>query len=59
MRRHKNLYGQIVSFQNLLKASALAQRNKRFKYSTARFNFFLEKELWDLQRELTEKSYNW
>lgn len=57
MRRHKNLYSQIVSFQNLLKAARLAQRNKRFRSSTARFNFFLEKELCDLQHQLTEKSY--
>lgn len=57
MRRHKNLYSQIVSFQNLLKAARLAQRNKRFKFATARFNFFLEKEICDLQKQLQEKSY--
>ena len=57
MRRHKNLYGRIVSFQNLLLAAKLAQRNKRFKHSTARFNFFLEKELCELQRQLSDKSY--
>lgn len=52
MRRHKNLYGQIVSFQNLLRAAKLAQRNKRFRFATARFNFFLEKEICDLQKQL-------
>lgn len=57
MRRHRNLYDRIASFQNLLKAAKLAQRNKRFKYSTARFNFFLEKELCELQEQLTQKSY--
>ena len=39
MRRHRKLYGKIISFQNLLKAAKLAQRNKRFKNSTALFNF--------------------
>lgn len=57
MRRHKNLYPKIVSFQNLLKAAKLAQRGKRFKDSTARFNFDLEKELWKLHYELTTKRY--
>ena len=57
MRRHKNLYGKIVSFQNLLKAARLAERYKRFKYATAQFNFFLEKELWQLHHELKTKTY--
>ena len=57
MRRHKRLFDEIVSFQNLLKAAKLAQRGKRFKDSTARFNFQLERELWALHRELAEKRY--
>ena len=57
MRRHKNLYFEIASFQNLLKAACLAQRCKRFKTPTARFNFQLEQELWKLHAELTEKRY--
>ncbi len=57
MRTHKNLYSEIVSFQNLLLASKFAQRGKRFKDSTAKFNFQLEKELWRLQAELAEKRY--
>ncbi len=57
MRRHRNLYEKIISFQNLLLASKLAQRGKRFKSSTARFNFYLERELWKLQEELVEKRY--
>src|SRR5262249_29485828 len=52
-----DLYGKIISFQNLLKASQLAERGKRFKYSTARFNFNLEKELWNLHYQLVEKRY--
>lgn len=57
MRRHKNLFEKIISFQNLLKAARLAQRGKRFKTDTARFNFHLERELWQLQAELAEKRY--
>lgn len=57
MRRHKNLYDRIVSFQNLLKAAKLAQRGKRFKGPTANFNFQMEKEIWSLHKELAEKRY--
>ena len=57
MRQHKNLYSKIISFQNLLKAARLAERCKRFKYATAQFNFFLEKELWQLHDELKTKTY--
>lgn len=57
MRRRKHLFDEIVSFQNLLKAAKLAQRGKRFKNSTARFNFQLERELWTLHCELAEKRY--
>lgn len=57
MRCQKNLYQEIISFQNLVEAARKAEKNKRFKYSTARFNFYLEKELWRLHSQLTEKSY--
>lgn len=57
MRRHKNLYQDIISFQNLLKAAKLAEKCKRFKYSTARFNFYLENELWALHHQLANKTY--
>lgn len=57
MRRHKDLFGKIISFQNLLKAACIAQRGKRFKTNTARFNFHLERELWRLQKELADGRY--
>lgn len=57
MRRHKKLFEKIASFQNLLLAAKLAQRGKRFKDTTARFNFSLEHELWTLQKELTSGIY--
>lgn len=57
MRSYHHLYEKIISFQNLLRAAKLAQRGKRFKDATVRFNFFLERELWGLHEELEEKKY--
>lgn len=57
MRRHKNLFGKVISFQNLLLASKLAQKGKRFKEATARFNDSLENELWTLHEELSTETY--
>ena len=57
MRSYNNLYQQVISFQNLLRAAKLAQHGKRFKAATARFNFFLEKELWLLHHQLVQKKY--
>lgn len=57
MITYKNLFPEIVSFENLLKAAQKAQKGKRFKRSTALFNLDLEKELLCLQHQLTLKSY--
>ncbi|QQR79422.1 MAG: Retron-type reverse transcriptase [Deltaproteobacteria bacterium] len=57
MRRHKNLFEKIISFQNLLSASMRAQKGKRFKKATLKFNFQLENELWTLHRELINDTY--
>ena len=57
MKSHTNLYESICTFENLLHASSKAQRGKRFKASTARFNFFLERELLTLQDELLTQRY--
>lgn len=57
MKRQGNLYDEITSFKNLLKASRKAQRGKRFNDSTADFNLKLEPELLKLQRELQERTY--
>lgn len=57
MRRHSGLYEQIIAFPNLLQAACLAQRGKRFNPTTARFNFFLERELGRLRWELRTKRY--
>lgn len=57
MRRFNNLFNQITSFQNLLKAAQTAQKNKRFKENTLRFNFNLEHELFLLQNDLLTLQY--
>lgn len=56
-KTYKNLFDRITSFKNLLLASQLTQKGKRFSLDTGRFNFFLENELFKLQEELTNRSY--
>lgn len=56
-KTYKNLWPELVSFENLLLAARKAQKGKRFKDSTARFNLNLEKELLRIQKELKEKTY--
>lgn len=57
MKRYGYLFDEIISFENLLIASQKAQRGKRFKNSTADFNLKLESELFKLQKELQERTY--
>ncbi|NIR48001.1 RNA-dependent DNA polymerase [candidate division KSB1 bacterium] len=57
MKTHKNLYGHICSFENLLRAAKKAQKGKRYQENVGRFNANLEHELIQLRRELIEKSY--
>lgn len=45
MKRAGNLYNSIVSFESLLAASRKARRGKRFKASTARFEYNLERNI--------------
>ncbi|MEK7721986.1 MAG: four helix bundle protein [Elusimicrobiota bacterium] len=52
MKTHRHLFDRIIAFPNLLLASKLAQRGKRFRYEVARFNFGLEREMLKLQEEL-------
>jgi len=56
-RTYKRLFEEVTSFKNLLLAAAKAQKGKRMKPNTARFNFFLEKELVRLQAELLSQTY--
>ncbi|MGJ3252715.1 MAG: reverse transcriptase domain-containing protein [Elainellaceae cyanobacterium] len=57
MKRHGNLYPQITTFENLLDAAKKAQRQKRYRDPVLAFNYNLEHELLQLQRELQSKTY--
>ena len=57
MKRHGNLWGQVVSFEALLHAAEEARRGKRFRPAVAAFHFNQERELWKLHEELTTKTY--
>ena len=57
MKRYGNLWHQVISFENLVKAAKKAQKGKRFKSSVLEFNYNLESELLTLQVELQTKTY--
>ena len=57
MKRFKNLYREICSWDNLLLAAKLAQKGKRHQPNVAQFNFRLESELLQLEEELQNQSY--
>jgi retron-type reverse transcriptase len=57
MKRAGHLFERLVSFENLLAAAQAARRGKRFKSSTARFDYHLEQELLTLQDELRSQTY--
>ena len=57
MKTYNRLFQKICSFQNLFDASQKAQRGKRFQHEVARFNFHLERELYQLQTELQTQTY--
>lgn len=47
----------MLDFENLLKAARQAQRGKRFRPNVLKFNYRLEQELFQLQRELQTQTY--
>ncbi len=57
MKRYGDLFRQITGFKNLLSAARKAQKGKRFKESTSRFNLNLEHNLIRLQQELLTQTY--
>ena len=57
MKTYRNLFDQIASFENLLRAARKAQLGKRFKESTALFNLNLEKELLYIHKSLLDRTY--
>ncbi|MBI5637003.1 MAG: RNA-directed DNA polymerase [Nitrospinae bacterium] len=57
MKRHGNLFEEIVSFRSLLEASRRARRGKRFANPVARFEYNLENELLRLKHDLESMQY--
>jgi retron-type reverse transcriptase len=57
MKRYGNLYPQIVEFDNLYLSARKAQKGKRFRPNVLEFNYNLETELFTLQKELINKTY--
>ncbi len=57
MKRYGNLYPQIITFENLLLAARKAQKGKKFQDNVLGFNYNLERELLQLQQELSSKTY--
>lgn len=57
MKRHGNLWPQVIAFDNLWRAARQAQRGKRWRPNVLEFNFNLENELVQLHRELSTQSY--
>ncbi|EKU96983.1 Retron-type reverse transcriptase [Leptolyngbya sp. PCC 7375] len=57
MKRHGNLWPQVIAFENLLMASRQAQKGKRFRPNVLEFNYRLELELLRLQNELQNLTY--
>ena len=57
MKRHGNLWPQVIEFENLFKASRQAQRGKRYQRNVLQFNYNLEAELTQLQQELASQTY--
>lgn len=57
MKTHNNLYENIITFENLLLAAQKAQKSKRFEPSVLAFNHNLESNIFKLQDELKNCSY--
>lgn len=57
MKRHGNLWPEIVDFENLLLAAHKAQKGKRYRENVLAFNYNLESELLRLQKALKTQTY--
>lgn len=57
MKRYGNLWTDIITFENLYQASKKAQKGKRYRDNVLDFNYNLATELFQLQQELTDKTY--
>ena len=57
MKTYKNLFEEVCSFENLLKAAKNAQKGKRFTAGVLDFNYHLESNLLTLRDELLTGKY--
>jgi len=57
VKRYNNLWSQITNWSNLFFAARLAQKGKRFRLNVLEFNYNLEGELFKLQSQLVNKTY--
>ena len=57
MKTYKNLFNEICSFQNLHLAYLKARKCKRYRNEILRFSYNLEANLSDLQKELSNQTY--
>ena len=57
MKRHGDLWPQVIAFENLMTAARQAQKGKRFRANVLEFNYQIEQELWSLHTELKTLIY--
>jgi retron-type reverse transcriptase len=57
MKRHGNLWQELITFENLYYAAMKAQQGKRYRENVLEFNYNLEENLLILRQELEQKTY--
>ena len=57
MNKIKNIYPKIIEKDNLYRSAYMASRGRRYRDTTADFNFYLEEEIGKLHEELSAKTY--
>jgi len=57
MKRHGNLWEDVIRFASLFQAARKARRGKRLREDVAQFEFDLERNLWQLHEELVSLIY--
>ncbi|MFH1281975.1 MAG: reverse transcriptase/maturase family protein [Candidatus Omnitrophota bacterium] len=57
MKKIRDIYLKIISKENLYQSAYMASRGRRYRDSTADFNFSLEEEIDRLHKELLSKTY--
>lgn len=59
MHRAKNLFAQIISFENLHRAFLGASHGKRDRREVREFEYHLETRLWEIRADLDRGRYEW